>query len=240
MPSFSEHFAAYVFGGFLILVTAVSIFAVRSLRRAREDMLNAVRSVGFIPAQNTDALLQRLTHLYQHVRIPGRTGRTPEYKLRDVFTRRLAGGDMYIFDLVDTSGSENTYTERQGIAVVSTRLNLPAFVVLPRLAGEGAFAKFADKMIAWIVAKMGGPVAFPNHPEFERHYIVSSPDPDAARRFLNGDRLGRLAGLKHVGVHAGDDIFTLSRYGLVSKPNTLPELRERVEQAERMFTILAP
>jgi len=239
MPSFSEHFAAYVLGGFLVLVTFVAFTAVRSMRRARTDMLNAVRSTGFIPAERNDDLLQRLTRLYVHVRIPGRKATAPAFKLRNVFTRRLADGDMYIFDLIDTSGSENTYTERQGIAVVSQRLSLPAFVVLPRLAGDGVFAKFADKVIAWIVERMGGPVTFPNHPEFERYYIVSSPDPDAARRFLDGSRLGRLAELKHVGVHAEEGIFTMSRYGLVSKPNTLPELRARIEQAERMFAILA-
>jgi hypothetical protein len=144
---------------------------------------------------------------------------------------------MFIFDLIDTSGEDDSYTEKQAVAIISPRLNLPAFVIFPKMDIDGAAASIANNIFGWMISKMGNPVEFPHFPEFEQRYLVSSPDPDGTRQFLDEGKLGRFGETRLIGIHAGGDIFTLSRIDMAAQPLTKKMMSERVDQAISVFSI---
>jgi hypothetical protein len=159
-----------------------------------------------------------------------------EYELKNVFSKRMSDGEMFIFDLIDTAGDDNTCTEKQAVAIVSPHLKLPTFIIMPKAGADGAGSRVANKVLGWMMANFGSPVEFPQSPEFGRRHLVSSPDPDAARLFFDGNKLRRLAECRYIGVHAGGDVFTISRLDMVTKPVTTQSLAERVDQARGVFS----
>jgi hypothetical protein len=145
--------------------------------------------------------------------------------------------DMVLFDLVDTSGDDTSTTEKQAVAVISHHLHLPPFVIFPKLSTEGGLTDLANRVIGYVVAKFGQPVEFPEVPEFDQRYFVSSPDPEGTRQFLDESRLRRLAKTGLAGINACGDIFTLSRIDLAARTIRRETVGERVNQALDVFAI---
>jgi len=232
-----DQLTPWLIGGFIALVVVSAIVAIRSHRAKQQALREALRSLGFIPAEPTSELVRRLTYLHAGTAAGDKQSSEKKYEVKNVFSKRFGDGEMFVFDLEDTD-SDSGSTERHDIAVVSQRLKLPPFVLMPRPGGEGAFSKLADRAIEWVARKAGAQVEFPNHPELARHYFVHSPDADAARRFLDGGRLNRLAETRHMFLRAADDAFTVSSFVATAKPGSVEQLRERVDVAARVFSIL--
>lgn len=84
---------------------------------------------------------------------------------------------------------------------------------------------------------MDTPVEFPEAPEFQRRYLVSSPDPEGARRFLSGEVLQQLAQTRLYSIYAGGQIFTFSQLNPSKKAFTLDTLSERMHMAAEVYQI---
>ena len=229
-----DHMLPFLFTGIVLLIVWVILLSVRSVRNARQEMLDAVRNLGFIPTEPTPELLDRMKTLY--TRAPAGKRPRDEFKLHNVFTKRLAEGEMFVFDLTDLSSDDNRETEKLGVAIVSPRLVLPHFVMLPRVGGKSALAPIANKALAWVARNYGDPVDLAHATEFSERYMVSSHDPDATRRFLNAERLRRLAEIPNAGMHAGGDTFAFSHFETTREPPQ-QRLRERVEHATRILSV---
>lgn len=234
----AAHLTPWLIGGFMALVVGSALVAIRSQRAKQQALREALRSLGFIPAEPTPELVRRLTYLHAGATAGDKQSSKQKYEVKNVFSRRFGDGEMFVFDL-EEKDSDSGHTERQGIAVVSERLKLPRFTLVPRTGGEGTLSKLADRAIAWASRKVGAQVEFPNHPELSRHYLVHSPDADATRRFLESGRLNRLAETRHVFIRAADDVFTVSSVVSTTAPVGAEQLRERVDRAAKVFSILS-
>jgi hypothetical protein len=193
--------------------------------------------LGFTPIDPDPELVRKITRLYSDIRATGPNGAGESYELQNVFGKRMLDGELYLFDLVNTSGEDDSYTEVQAVAVVSPHLALPAFMLTPRSDMEGVVSMLGNQLLAWVISKFGNPVEFPESPQFERRYLVSSPDPGGVRRFLDEERLHRLAKTRLMGVHAGGDLFTVARIDLSARSLTQEMISERVSQAMDVFSI---
>lgn len=228
-----EHVFPFLMSGIVLLVGGVVFAAVRAYRSARSDFLAAVRDLGFRPAGPAPELQSRMAALYTP---PSRSENSaPDFKVENVFRKQLTDGEMFVFDLVDTSGEGNTRTEQQSVAVVSRRLDLPRFVIIPRVGSSSVLAPVANRMISWVASTYGTPVELSSDPSFSQHYLVSARDPDAARRFLTTDRTRRLAEVPHTGVHASGDAFTVSTLHMGRRP-VRQKLSERIDHAARILS----
>lgn len=228
----------FLITGAVLLVGWVVFAAIRAEQQKRRDLLEAARNLGFTPAASDPGLAARLTELYVHTPSKSKHSAKPPYKLQNVFKKRMSEGDVFIFDLVDTSGDDSSQTEKHAVAIVSPRLDLPRFVMLPRIGGSSALAPVANKVLAWVARNYGSPVDFPHAPEFAQHFMVCSVDPEATRRFLSGDRLRRLAEMRNVGMHAGGHMFTVTHYAMSTREPVRQKLRERVDDAMRILSSL--
>lgn len=224
----------FIAGGMVLV--ALIVIVIRFQRQKREALREALRSLGFIPFAAEPDLAARLTRLYTDPPTERKDPAKQGYKVENVFGKPFGDGKVYLFDLIDRSSNDNARTEEQAVAIVSGRLELPSFIMTPRTGAEGALANLADRAIAWTAQRMGEPVAFADHPEFERRYFVHSPEPEAVRRFMDGARLGRLAETRHLAIHAGDDVFTLSPLDRERGQSTTERLRERVDRAMSVYS----
>lgn len=217
--------------GVLAIFGLLVYYMVVSTRRESEKKRRVARSLGFRPFEAQPGLVERISRLYRH------GDQSEQFELRDVSRRGMPDGELFLFDLVKTSGDDDRYPEEQAVAVLSPYLDLPDFVVFPKVDLDGKAAALANRVIEWTVKQFGTPVEFPEVPEFERLYVVSSPDPDRTYRYLNQIILHRLAQTRYLTIQAGGDVLVVGEMPLSGKSNTEAALSERVRQAMDIYSI---
>jgi hypothetical protein len=219
----------------LVAAGAAILSVIRSARTAKANRLQLQRSLGLTPVQPTAELTGRVNDLYRRTRrqVGSKAG---TYALRNVSGKSLSNGALFVLDVVETSGSDHDLTENQGVLIASPDLELPAFAIFPRADVDGTLPSFANRLIDWVVSKWGDPVPFPEAPEFERRYVVSSPEADATRAFLDDYLLGRLAETRLLTLQAAGDTFIAARLDLKRAP-LFAQMEERVNEALTLFAL---
>ncbi len=218
----------------LSIAVLIGVFVFYSIRKDKEEnirKLQLTRNLEFTPVEPDQVFTDRINQLYHQ--IPGKS----IFELRNVSHMTIPDGEMFLFDLVNTAGEGDSNTEEQAIAVVSQYLNLPEFTIYPQLDIHGFGSKFANTLVRWVVSKVGDSLDFPEHLEFQKRYLVSSQDEQGTREFLDGRKLHMLAQVQLLGIHAGGDLFVLSKFDQVSKPVNRESFSERISQAVDVFQI---
>lgn len=226
--------------GVLLVFGLMLAFIIRSERKGRGTKLQISQSLGFTPmSEPPPELIRKINQLYQNIRGNRDEPEEVKYELQNVSHKRLADSEMFIFDLINTSGDDDSYTEVQAVAMISHHLSLPNCVIFPKADINGPLTNLGNQVLGWVVSKFGNPVEFPQFPEFEQRYLVSSPDPDGTRQFLDDSKLRRLAKTRLLGIHAREDMFTLSHINMSAMSLTRESMSERVNQAMDVFSIFS-
>jgi hypothetical protein len=224
----------------LIILTTFGliVFAmIRSERSRHAVQRGLAHSLGFTPIEPSPELTQKFADLTSRIRSNWVSANKGQYELQNVSQKRLPDGEMLIFDLLDHSGDDTSYTESAAVAVISPHLDLPYFSIFPKADVEGPLANLGNKLLTWIVSNAGNPVAFPENPEFEKRYLVTSTDPFGTREFLDDTRLRRLGKTPLMSISAGGDMFTVSRIEIGAPRLTKEVLNDRVIRAREVFSI---
>lgn len=221
--------------GVLLLFVLIIAGVIDWQRMQREKRAQISRSLGFEPVEPDDELTHKIAQLYSAVRLKRTDADTGRFKLSNVSVKRMFDARMYLFDLRDTSGEDGGSSEIQSVAVVSSDLFLPTFVIIPKSDTQGVISRWGNHLLSILVARFGTQVEFPHIPEFERKYLVSSPDPQGTRRFLDSGRLASLAQTGLIGVLAGGDVFILSKVGVSSGQDGAAQVAERVNLARTVY-----
>ena len=215
----------------ILLFGTVFYFLVRHQKAQKTRKTLIARELGFAPIEPDEALSNRIFQIYEK-----KWGKT-NFELTNVFHKRIPDGDMYLFDLINTAGEEDSLTEEQAIALVSRYLKLPKFTLFPQLVEEGVGVNFANRILRWVVTKAGDPVDFTGHPDFQERYLVSSPEEDKTRQFLDDRKLHLLSQLHMTGIHAGGDMFVLSRFFQENQSLNRDQISKRISNAMDIFQI---
>ena len=211
--------------GVFLLFGLILYFLIASSRKHKERKSQIARTLGFSPIEPDMALTALISKLYSHENF------SREYELHNVSQKITVNGKMLLFDLVDTSGEDDSYRADQALAVFSDHLDLPRFVVFPKADIDGVAANLANKVLQWVLSKFGTPLDFSHVPEFERRYVVVSPDPDDTRRFLDDIRLNGLAQARMLNLYAGGSAFALSQFDPAPKSTDLETMKGRLRLA---------
>jgi len=218
--------------GFLVFFGGMVYFAISTTRKEAEQKKQAAQSLGFSSIETDANLLEKLSALYR------RPGAQTRYDLRSLSRRVTPDGEMYLFDLVDTSGDDDSWTEKQAVAIVSPYLKLPPFAIFPKADQKYALSGLANKVLEWGMSFVGSQVEFPEYPEFESRYIVTSNESsDWVREFFDQRLADYFSRTPMLMLHAADDLFTFSEMGtkLESDPTVLSQ---RVNRALEIFRAL--
>ena len=217
--------------GIIILFGILVVFLIRMEKAEKSRKSQQALNIGFTPIEPDQSLLVRISQLYQT-----KKGIT-SFELRNVSHKGIPDGEMYLFDLVNTSGEEDSVVEEQAVAVFSQYLDLPEFTIFPQLDIKGTGGRIVKSLLSWVVSKAGDPVDFSDHPRFQQRYLVSSGDSQETRNFLDDRKLHLLAKVRLLCIHAGGDIFVLSTFDQAVNPRNNESISKRISKALDVYQI---
>jgi hypothetical protein len=221
----------------VIVVSVVLIFGaliygtITSNRKDREKKQGIARSLGFTPVDADETLSAQIEQAYSLHK------RSRRYELKHLSRKNLPDAEMFLFDLIDHSGDNDSVAEQQAVAMISARLNLPQIMIYPKAEMGGWAGGLGNKLLTWAASKAGTLLAFPDNPEFEQRYMVSSLEPELAHSFFDFDKCKRLARIRLMTVQGRGSTFVLSTIGPSRDLDMLEMVRERVYQAMDVFDI---
>lgn len=217
----------------LLVFAGLVIFSIMATRRAKEAKTQMAQTLGMIPISQPDyALLEQIAGLYRS------DWGTATYELRNVSRRILPDGELFLFDLVDTSGDGDSITESQGVAIRSSTLRLPPFQLYPKVdTSKYALGGLANRIVEWGVSKSGTLVQFPEFPAFQARYAITSTDPDAVRRFFDEDKARYFPNTESYTLHAGGNLFTFAEIEPGFKVNDPTHMTRRINRALEIYRL---
>ena len=216
-----------IIGAFAILLFA----SLRASRLAAARKKDSAALLGLRHLSSPDpSLLQRIAPLLHR---SGTTG----LELRNVYQRKLPDGDLYLFDLWDTSGESSSSVCDSAFALFSPGLALPRLSLLPRLEENGKLAGLANRFIGWAASQSLPHIDFDGPFDFVQNYLVFGSDEPAVRSFLDDYLRSRLAHLKGVSIETeGELIIVSDAFRRITNPAGQPgELSAEMDRALSVF-----
>jgi hypothetical protein len=228
--NFNWNFFATVL--FVVLAIAVVAFLSWSWQRweeqrRRKKMARAEVELGLEPVDKSDPELnERFAKL--------RRQRTQPPRIGVAWKREESNARFYVIVLWVDSANDNYELRGECVLVVSPRLNLPRFGLLPKYELTGFIYRLLGAAREYAVDRLGR-VPIENHPEFASHYNVIGDDKIAIQQFLTESRLNELARLPYRGLEAGGDMFQYSRWKTYTgKKAESVELSELLDEARSL------
>ena len=219
--------------GFLLFFGGMIYFTIQSSRKDVEIKQQTAQSLSFSPIQADPKLTGEIAKLYRRPRSHA------NYEIRNVSRRVIPDGEMYLFDLVDTSGEDDSWLERQAVAIVSPYLNMPPFVLFPKTDQKYMLSGLVNKVLEWGMSFVGTPVEFSDYPEFNARYILASEEStDWIRGFFDQDMAQYFSRTQMFTLHAAGNIFTFSEMGTNFDTRDQGIMSQRVNHALDIFRLL--
>lgn len=188
------------------LIFGLAIFySILNQKRIEFQKRSAASSLGFVLLDEPSQEIQKQIILLFSA--PHRK----RLKLSNLWYKRFLDGEIYLFDLMETSGEDSTTLADQGLLFVSPYLQLPRFLLHPRIQFGGKLADLANRFIQWAASYEGQPVDLSDHPEFSQRYFISGKDHASIRKFFTPDRLNLLTNLGSYSLQADGNSFALSK-----------------------------
>lgn len=191
--------------GFVALFALLIYWSIRNYQKTEAQKRETASGLGFTPIKEPDhQLVERIEALY-------RSPQHKQFRLRNVARKLTPDGEMYLFDLSETSGEDSTTLAEQGVAMFSSRLNLPRFTLSVKPDTGGAMMGLADRFMKWAFSMIGRPIDFSQYPAFNERYFVTGPDAAAVQALIDDRLADRLARIQPYNIEAGWDGFAVSR-----------------------------
>lgn len=218
--------------GFLFVFGGILYMSMQSSRKDKETKQLVTQSLGFASCEADGSLVEKISSLYQ------RPGSNPKYQLRHVSRNRIPNGEMFLFDLVDTSGEDDSWAERQAVAVISPALKLPPFAFFPKSNPKYALSGLANQIVEWGMAKIGESVALPQYPALGERYVITSQDADGLRLFMDESLARFFSQTEMYTIHAAGDMFTFAEMDPHFKTADIQSMTRRINRAMEIFRAL--
>ncbi|MFZ6027715.1 MAG: hypothetical protein ACOYYS_08375 [Chloroflexota bacterium] len=173
---------ALVVAAFVVMV----ILAVASGRKQAEQSQQAAETLGFTPLEPPPAAIaERLLPLHQK-------GYHKILEIRDLHRQNHPGCTLYLYDVWDVSDAGHDRDAAAVIALVAPDLDLPHFLLFPKVDVVGWAGSMANQFIEKLIGLHARVIDFDERPNFSQRYLVSGDDEVAVRRCLNGPVLAAL------------------------------------------------
>lgn len=222
----------------IVLVFVAVIWAAVTQRRKEEHLEAILFQLGFSLASPPPPQLAQTI-----IELRG-AGPHKSLELKDVFRRSIAGGELYLFDVLDTGGSETATEAERALAVVSPSLDLPRFILIPRpdFGGRatGVLAQLAERALTWATSRTGlEEITFEGDLEFNEAFITLVREPEAVRSFLTDRRRTEVLQMsRRYVLDAVGNTLLISRNPVEREqaPDAMEQIRETQEDAERLLS----
>ena len=223
---------AMIIVAFLLIFVATIAWIITANRKESTKLQETAHTLGFQPIESSAELVAQISGVYRRHRPQ------MEYRLENVYQRRMPDGDLYLFDLVGDSGENGNQNEQQSLAVVSPHLNLPHFLLFPRAELAGLAGSLANRLLEWAASQAGEQIEFPDAPGFDERYLLASLEPEQARLFFHPSLLAQLGQTRHGAVQGWGQVFIYSQVVFSRAPAAQESLSQRVTEARNILRIL--
>lgn len=223
---------ALIIIAFLVIFAGTIAWIVALNRSTQARQQETAHTLGFQPIEPSEELVEQISGVYRRHRPQ------VEYRLENVYQRRMPDGDMFLFDLVDAAGEDGNQSEQQSLAVVSPGLNLPHFLLFPRASFTGLAGSLANRLLEWAASQAGEQIEFPDAPGFGERYLLTSLEPEQVRSFFHPSLLQQLAQTRQGAVQAWGQVFIYSQIAFNQQPTSQESLSQRVNEARNILRIL--
>lgn len=220
----------------VLAVIAAIVFSITwSERKSRMDRDRIAKALGFQPIEELDReLSSRLMDLHRHTPMQ-------ELKVQNVSEQIDGSTRILLFDMIDHGGDSVSTLVSAGIAIFSTRLHLPRFSLIPRVAEKGRIAGFANNFLEMLIEKRSNRIQLGANVHFDERYFLLGDEEASIRVFLDTYRLSRLSQSTYRHLEADGDCFTYSRFVFASrtKRNLRVDLKRDIFEARALLELFS-
>ena len=204
--------------GFFLILAGMATIVVFFVRKESASKAKIAQSLGLTPLEDIQPLLQRVAYV-------NGINRPSLYRLEHVYHRHHAsGGEVYLFSLHRSyfneqgvsrgnrpTGSHKITLESSALGFVSSSWQLPRFIALPRLGGDGKLASIGNNLAEAAMEIKHDVIKFPLIANLDERYSIATLEQSSASQGSFPDGFWRvLAGYPNLRLHVGGDMMTLS------------------------------
>lgn len=213
----------------VVVIAALVIASIHAQRRKQQETASRLASLGFRPVEADPALSERLAALH-------RVNEKQRFKIEDVYHWHAFDHELYFYDLTELSSTESSGSQRN-LAVFSSHLRLPHFILVPGIPGEGLMARMSNLLLERIKPKGMARIELPD-PLFEKQYQVYGEYAEQVKAFFTPRRMSWFGGRRYDMVMARGDGFLFSRFNLAQYQGKPVDENEWVREALAVLKIL--
>lgn len=215
-------------------VAAAIAYAWLQSRKSQAARAEELKLAGLSPVELPPHVAERIRRL--------QTGGA-SLSLRNVWRAGQSDGELYMLDLWDTAGDNNSMTAQGLVVILSRKLALPRLHVIPRFENLGWFGKLLgplfSRLVDWGAGRHGlSRVGFPDEPHLDAALLVVSSDPGRARAFLGGSRSLWLAQFSAPLQWEGDGDLLCVRPWDWTGTRKAPSVSGALENARALYSVL--
>ncbi len=213
--------------GFLVLALAIlGVFlgiGIRNNIRDRQLKQSLGAGLNLQPLSRLDhELAKQITSMY-------RPGLTHSLAVRNVFSRNLPEGQLYLYDIWESRNGYRGYLDQCAFAFISSRANLPRISLFPRQSLPGQPGGPLAPILTWTKSPSETEIRV-GDPSFEGRYLLAGKDESAIRQVLKPALIDFLTKSPPLTLRAQGHVFTVSARD-VSNGKKEPDL----ETARRLY-----
>ncbi len=212
---------------FIVVMVAMMIVALRKNRERQQVLAQLKQSLGLTQVEPNEKLLRKISQLY-------RSNSREKYALSNVAHKSLPDGELLLFDLEETSGSDNTTLETQAVAIITPGLNLPEFNLLPKAHLSTAISQ----VLEMIIPGKRPLDLLQEYPALAARYVIRSPMPEAMGGFLTPRIANYLTQTEMVTLRAAGNLFIFSEIDPLTNTTDLEKMQTRIQRALEIFAVL--
>ncbi len=223
--------------GLLILALVILAFflliGIRQNQKDRALKRSLGQGLGLRPVtQITQELTRQITSVHPH-------GQNHVLELRNVFSKALPQGELYLFDLWESRSGYRGYAQECAFGVTSSAANLPRMSLFPRSDVPGKPAGPLSPILTWALSPSEPEIRL-GQPGFEARYLLTGGPDSAVRAALKPALIDYLVKTPPLLLRAREHTFTVSARNLKNgrKAPDQETVKALYDQAIRISSLL--
>ncbi len=205
-------------GLFMLVFIVLLVVALVSSSKRKKQLGDAVAQLGFTSMAEPDAdLLARLTTLYAPY---------PVRKVSNAYRKPFGSETYYIFDCQTDNPSSNTDGETSSsnefgnIGIISSYLNLPSFMLIPRFpAMPMGLGGMLENLLTMAAANAGLTEYSLVTPDFSSKYMLFVKEDERVEKVFSPEVQDWIARQEQLVARGENDFLLYNRYNLRMKNN---------------------
>ena len=212
---------------FVLLLIAFIAWQISSAKRQQAEKKTQTLALGYQPLPKSEArhLVSRLAYLRPDI---------PEGKfgLKNIYQKKRLDHTLFLFDPIDILETDNNdQSQPQSLALVSSDLQLPRFVLIPHIHLDGMLGNMITKLIDKGMEDSHFNDFLQNDLMVSDDFFLSGDEPEKLENLFTDFYISRLHTNRLSIILGGKDTIMLTAYPLTLS-SSYPDIKTQLYEAE--------